>query len=49
MSGRWLIASLTVLLLATAWLDSRSSGRAAVFAEPNAALHVMQRNAADMY
>lgn len=48
MSGKWLIAPLTLLLLATAWLDSKVGGRV-VFDEPNAAPHVLQRNAAGMY
>jgi len=48
MSSKWLIAPLTLLLLATAWLDSRAVGEAA-FAEPQAAPHVLQRNAAGLY
>ncbi|MDU9407653.1 hypothetical protein RTH74_08615 [Pseudomonas sp. zfem001] len=48
MSSKWLIAPLTLLLLATAWLDSRAVGDAA-FAEPDAAPHVLQRNAAGLY
>jgi len=48
MSSRWLIAPLALLLLATAWLDSRSVDEAAL-AEPHAAPHVLQRNAAGMY
>lgn len=48
MSSKWLIAPLTLLLLATAWLDSKVGGRV-VFDEPNAAPHVLQRNAAGMY
>ncbi|WP_192813271.1 hypothetical protein [Ectopseudomonas hydrolytica] len=48
MSSKWLIAPLTLLLLATAWLDSRVGGNAA-FSEPQAAPHVLQRNAAGMY
>ena len=48
MPSKWLIAPLTLLLLATAWLDSRTAGDA-VFAEPQAAPHVLQRNAAGMY
>lgn len=48
MPSKWLIAPLTLLLLATAWLDSRAVGEAA-FAEPDAASHVLQRNAAGMY
>lgn len=48
MSSKWLIAPLTLLLLATAWLDSGSDGDAA-FSEPQAAPHVLQRNAAGLY
>jgi hypothetical protein len=48
MSGKWLLAPLTLLLLATAWLDS-PSGDCAPFGEPDAAPHVLQRNAAGLY
>ncbi|MEW6464077.1 MULTISPECIES: hypothetical protein [Pseudomonas] len=48
MSSKWLIAPLTLLLLATAWLDSRAGGEA-VFADPQAAPHVLQRQAADLH
>ncbi|WP_277374830.1 hypothetical protein [Pseudomonas sp. AA-38] len=48
MSSKWLIAPLTFLLLATAWLDCRSGGGAAFYG-PQAAPHVLQRNAAGLY
>ena len=48
MPSKWLIAPLTLLLLATAWLDSRAVGGAS-FVEPDAAPHVLQRNAAGLY
>lgn len=48
MPSKWLIAPLPLLLIATAWLDSRAIGGAAS-AEPGAAPHVLQRNAAGLY
>lgn len=48
MSSKWLLVPLTLLLLATAWLDSRA-GDCAPFGEPDAAPQVLQRNAAGLY
>jgi hypothetical protein len=45
MSSKWLLAPLTLLLLATAW----RAGDCAPFGEPDAAPHVLQRNAAGLY